>query len=371
MHVHDLMTFMNELAPLRLAESWDNVGLLIGDPSDSVHKILTCLTLTPEVADEAVTEGANLIIAHHPILFRPTKTIRADHPATNVAWKLARHGIAVISHHTAWDGAKDGANHFICNALGLRNIRPMSPATGPDCVKFVVFVPESEVEAVRQAAFSAGAGQIGNYAECSFISKGLGTFHAGEGTKPTIGQPGQRETTEEARLEIISHKSMQNRVLSAIRQAHPYEEPAIDIYPLAGVVNHANEGVGRIGNRPEPLTIKELASLAALTLFSRAVQISAPREDANRTYQTIAAACGAGDDLVDLALACGAEALVTGELRYHTILKAKEAGLATVLVGHHASERVSMEYLASIIQQKCPDLKVWASRSEHEPLVNA
>jgi dinuclear metal center YbgI/SA1388 family protein len=367
MQVADFMSLMNELAPLRLAETWDNVGLLLGDPAASAVRVLTCLTISPEVVEEALAEGVDLIIAHHPILFRGAKSIRADKPGHDLVWKLARHGVSVISHHTAWDSAKGGANWFIGNTLGLVDMKPMQPAAGPDCVKFVVFVPDPNLEQVRQAAFDAGAGQIGRYAECSFAGTGLGTFHGGEGTNPTIGLPGQRETAPEARLELITPKSLQQNVLQAIRKAHCYEEPAIDIYPLAGTAAVATDGVGRLGSLAQPESIEELAKTLASRLHSRAVQISL---SATMPVQKVAIACGAGDDLVDLAIRQQADLLVTGELRYHTVLKAREAGLATILVGHHASERASMDYLAEVLQQKCPDVTIRASKLEQEPLFN-
>ena len=367
MNVADFMKIMNELAPLRLAESWDNVGLLLGDPESHVGQVLTCLTVTPEVAQEAVAEGFNLIIAHHPILFRGAKSIRADRPGQDLVWKLARHGVSVISHHTAWDSSEGGANWFIANVLGLVDIAPMQPAASSGCVKFVVFVPEPNLEEVRQAAFDAGAGHIGRYAECSYAVPGTGTFHGGTGTSPTIGQPGQRETVEEFRLEVIARKSLQSQVLAAIRQAHCYEEPAIDIYELAGTGMKARDGVGRIGKLPHPTTISDVMRSLKMGLHSSAVQTSGM---ACREVKTIAIACGAGDDLVDLALAQKADLLVTGELRYHTVLKATDAGLAVVLVGHHASERASMDYLAEVLQQKCPDVIIRASQHELEPLRN-
>jgi len=365
--VADFMTIMDELAPLQLAESWDNVGLLLGDPAADVDRVLTCLTITPEVVEEVLANGVELVIAHHPILFRGAKSIRADRPGHDLVWKLARQGVSVISHHTAWDSAQAGANFFIGHVLGLVDIEPMQPSAGPECVKFVVFVPETNLEQVRQAAFDAGAGHIGRYAECSFAGIGLGTFHGGEGTNPTTGQPGQRETAAEARLEIIAPKPLQSKVMQTIRQAHCYEEPAIDVYPLAGTAATANDGVGRIGNLSQPQLIEDIAKRLKTGLNSGAVQVGSAD---SRPFRRIAIACGAGDDLVDLAIRQKANVLVTGELRYHTVLKAREAGLGTILVGHHASERASMDYLAEVLQKKCPDVIIRASIREQEPLRN-
>jgi putative NIF3 family GTP cyclohydrolase 1 type 2 len=176
MKLQQIMKLMDQIAPLRLAEAWDNVGLLLGDPTADISKVMTCLTLSSDVADEAVAEKADLVISHHPILFRPAKAIRADQPGTDIVWKLATRGVAVMSYHTAWDGAIDGANACIANALGLIGTGPIRSAAGPDCVKFVVFVSDDNLEFVRNAAFNAGAGQIGNYRECSFSTPGMGTL---------------------------------------------------------------------------------------------------------------------------------------------------------------------------------------------------
>lgn len=371
MKLQDLLRILDSIAPLRLAESWDNVGLLLGDPTAEIRNCMTCLTVTPEVATEAVSERADVIVSHHPILFRGAKSIRADAPGTDVVWKLARAGIAVISHHTGWDSASGGANECIARILGLQNIAPMRAAQGPECVKFVVFVPEGNLEAVRQSAFEAGAGHIGLYDECSFSHPGLGTFRGSEGTNPTIGKPGRREEAAERRLEIVCRKPLRSSVMAAIRAAHIYEEPAVDVYPLLDVALRSNEGVGRIGTAEEGVTIRQILRLAQDGLASSAVQVALPAGvPADAPAGRVAIACGAGDDLVDDALAARANVLVSGELRYHTVCRAVQAGLTTILVGHHASERMSMEHMARLLATAAGELRVWAARSENEPLIN-
>lgn len=371
MQLADLMRIMEEIAPLRLAENWDNCGLLLGDPAAEIRSVMTCLTLSQDVAEEALANRVDAIISHHPILFRPTKFIRADKPETSVAWRLARAGVAVVSHHTAWDGAISGANHMIAEVAGAVNIRPIQPAPARPCVKFVVFVPDENLEAVRQAAFHAGAGQIGLYDQCSYSHDGVGTFRGQKGASPAIGEVGNIEKVAEKRLEIISFKSLQEKVLAAIRQAHLYEEPAIDVYDLAGVASQASDGVGRVGDFSQAISIQEVAAKIGAGFHSAAMQISlADGAGLGQTVTKMAAACGAGDDLVDLALKAGAEVLITGELRFHTILKARDAGLSVILTGHYASERVSIEFLAGLLQKKCPELIVRASLAERDPLQN-
>ncbi len=371
MKLQELLRILDDIAPLRLAESWDNVGLLLGDPAAEVRSCMTCLTVTPEVAQEAVSQGADVIVSHHPILFRGAKSIRADVPGTDIVWNLARAGIAVVSHHTGWDSAKGGANDCIARALELKDVEPIRPVSGPECVKFVVFVPEENLEAVRQAAFEAGAGHIGLYDECSFSHPGVGTFRGSEGTNPAIGQPGRREEAAERRLEIICRKGLRFRVMAAIRAAHMYEEPAVDVYPLLEVALQSDAGVGRIGTASAGVSLRMLARLAQNGLASKAVQVAlaagvSPDDQADR----VAIACGAGDELLDDAVSAGAKVLVSGELRYHSICRAAQAGLSTILVGHHASERMSMETMSKVISAVAGELRVWAARSEREPLVN-
>jgi len=200
--VADLTRWLEAFAPSRLAESWDNVGLLWGDPAATVERVMTCLTVPPATAGEAIEQGVGLIVSHHPILFRAVKRIRADLPETGFLWRLARAGVAVASPHTAFDNTRDGINDLLCRTLGLVDVKPLRPASvaatgGPQSFKMVVFTPETDREAVLTAAFAAGGGRIGDYAECSFAIPGQGTFLGGESTNPTVGARGRREAVAE------------------------------------------------------------------------------------------------------------------------------------------------------------------------------
>ena len=193
--VADLTTWLEQFAPSRLAERWDNVGLLWGDPGAVVERVMTCLTVTPATAAEAIREQAALIISHHPILFRETKRIRADLPETGHLWQLARAGIAIASPHTAFDNTRDGINDILCQRLGLAEVAPLRPiifgaGAVPQSFKIVVFTPETERDAVSTAAFSAGAGRIGAYEQCSFAIPGEGTFFGTDDANPTVGERG-------------------------------------------------------------------------------------------------------------------------------------------------------------------------------------
>jgi dinuclear metal center YbgI/SA1388 family protein len=360
--VADVTRWLDDFAPGRLAESWDNVGLLWGDPAASIESVMTCLTVTAETANEAVRERAGLIVSHHPVLFRETKRIRADLPATAPLWSLGRAGVAVASPHTAFDSAEDGINQGLCRRLGLLDTTWLRPIAGPSTFKVVVFTPEADREAVASAAFATGAGRIGGYAECSFATPGEGTFLGGEDSNPTVGRTGVRETVAELRLEMVCPGDRLAAVLAAIRAAHSYEEPAVDVFPLNPPITN---GSGRIGRLAEPRTFGEFARSVARALGQATIQAAG---DTEAIVERVAVACGAGDDFLGDAVRQGAHVLLTGEARFHRALEARDAGVGLLVAGHYATERPGVEALAEKIARAFPDLLVWPSRDERDPL---
>ena len=361
--VADVARWLEGFAPSRLAESWDNVGLLWGDPHAPLERVMTCLTVTDESASEAVREGAGLIVSHHPILFRETKRIRSDLPGTAPLWKLARAGVAVASPHTAFDGAEDGINAGLCRRLGLAEAVPIRPAAGPAGFKVVVFTPEADREAVLAAAFEAGAGRIGDYAECSFATPGTGTFFGGESTDPSVGAKGRRESVAELRIEMVCPADRLASVLAAIRSRHSYEEPAIDVYPVQAAPSPV--GAGRIGRLEAPRTLGEFARSASAALGGVPLQVAG---DLGMAVERVAVSCGAGDDFLGDAVRLGAQVLLTGEARFHRALEARALGVGLIVAGHHATERPGVEDLADRIARAFPELVVWPSRDETDPL---
>ncbi len=361
--VAELVQWLEDFAPARLAEPWDNVGLLWGDPAASVGRLMTCLTVTRITAEEAVAEQAGLIVSHHPVLFRAVKRIRADLPATAPLWILARAGIAVASPHTAFDSTAAGINDGLCRRLGLVDVAALRPLAAPASYKIVVFTPEPDRQAVLAGAFEAGAGRIGAYTECSFAIPGQGTFFGTEATNPAVGRPGRRETAAELRLEIVCPPARLAAVLAAIRAHHSYEEPAIDVYPLHNPVS--NSGCGRIGDYGEARSLQEFAVFVSRALGHISVQMVG---DPRKLIRRAAVACGAGDDFLGDAVQAGADVLLTGEARFHRALEAESLDLALVLAGHHATERPGVEELAERIALAFPDLTVWPSQQERDPL---
>ena len=361
--VDEISRWLERFAPLALAESWDNVGLLWGDRTSPVERLMTCLTVTPESADEAIAERAGLIVTHHPILFRPVQKITADRPEGAMLWRLARAGVAVYSPHTAFDNAEHGINAGLADRLGLLDVQALRPAKASNGYNVVVFAPATDRQSILDAVFNAGAGRIGDYEQCSFTTGGQGTFFGTEGTNPAVGRAGRRESVREWKIEVVCPANSLSNVLAAIRQAHSYEEPAIDVFPLHLIPS--GPGVGRVGCLADSASLAEFAAQVRVALGCGPLQVVG---ELDRPIQRVAIGCGAGDDFIEDAARAGADALLTGEVRFHQALAAKAKRLSLVLVGHYASERPGVEDLAGRIGRAFPSLTVWASGRERDPI---
>ena len=325
---------------------------------------MTCLTVTPDVVEEAVRERANLIVSHHPVLFRGAKKLTTATPDGKLLLPLARAGVAVYSPHTAFDNCPGGINDILCRRLGVVNPVPLRSRDAARQCKLVAFVPDSDLGKVSDALFAAGAGVIGQYTECSFRLAGKGTFFATDATNPTVGQKGRREDVDEWRLEVVVPERLVASVVAAMRKAHSYEEPAFDVYPLKPL---AAGGEGRLGELANPATLGELADRAKRELKAASVQVVG---DLSQSVRKIALACGAaGEFLVD-SIRSNADLFLTGELRFHDALTARDSGLGLILPGHYATERPAVEELAAKLAADWPGLAAWASRSERDPLAS-
>lgn len=360
--VADLAAYLEQFAPPGLAAEWDNVGLLLGDPALPVERILTCLTITPDVVAEATTARVNLIVSHHPILFRGAKQLVANRGDGSIVWPLARAGIAVYSPHTAFDNCPGGINDILCRRLGILNPQPLRPCDAAREFKLIVFVPDSDLAKVSDAVFEAGAGHIGKYEQCSFRLAGTGTFFGTDETNPTVGRKGRREDVNEFRLEVVVPEAKLAAVVKAMRAAHSYEEPAFDIYPLKP---GTSGGSGRIGELAAPTTLGEFASLAKLALNAGFLQVVG---DAVKPVQKIALACGAAGEFLSDSIRAKADVFVTGEMRFHDALAARATGIGVLIPGHYATERPAIEELATKLAADWPDLTVWASKAERDPI---
>jgi len=360
--VRDMTEFLRRFAPPGIAADWDNVGLLLGDSSATVRRVMTCLTVVPDVVAEAVEEKAELIVSHHPVLFRGAKRLSGDTPEGRLLMPLLRAGIAVYSPHTAFDNTAGGINDLLAGKLGLGDVRALRPKPGAAAVKLVVFVPEKDLAAVSDAVFAAGAGQIGEYRECGFRIQGTGTFFGGEATNPTVGQKGRREEVAELRLEVVCPENRIDAVVAAMRKAHSYEEPAFDVYPLRAA---PGPGEGRIGELTKATTLQEFARRVKKLLPTRVVQVVG---EADQPMRRVAIVCGAGGEMLNDAIRAKADVFLTGEARFHDAWTARAAGVALVLPGHHATERPGVEDLARRLGEAFTGVTAWPSRREDDPI---
>jgi dinuclear metal center YbgI/SA1388 family protein len=361
--VASICSYLDRFAPPDLAAEWDNVGLLLGDEAAEARRLLTCLTVTPAVVAEAVAEKADLIVAHHPILFRGAKRLSTAAAEGRLLWPLARAGIAVYSPHTAFDNTTGGINDALASRLGLANVTPLRWHDGERRCKVVVFVPDSDLQKVSDAMFAAGAGVIGQYEQCSFRIAGTGTFFGTESTNPTVGTKGRREDVSEWRLEVVCPEAILPGVLTAMRSAHSYEEPAFDVYPLKPLPGPGGEG--RVGELPAAVPLSELAATVKRGLSAGAVQVVG---DGERMVKRVAIACGAAGEFLGDAVKANADVFLTGEMRFHDYLRAEAQGIALVLPGHYATERPAVEELAGRLAKEFTELTVWASRGERDPV---
>lgn len=358
--VANIAAFMERFAPLRLAAEWDNVGLLLGDNDAPVQGVMTCLTVTPESADEAIADGAHLIVAHHPILFRGEKRLTSSTPEGRMIYRLARAGIAVYSPHTAFDNTAGGINDILARRLKLTQVRPLQALDEPRHCKIAVFVPEADLARVSDALFAAGAGVIGQYSQCSYRLSGVGTFFGSDAANPTVGQKGRREEVNEWRLEVLCPEEKVNDAVRAVRQAHSYEEPAFDVVALRP--DPGKLGIGRMGELPSDMPLADFARIVSQSLKTAGTHVVGDRD---RMVRRVAIVCGAGGELIGRAVG-KADVLLTGEARFHDCLAAQSRGLALVLPGHYATERCGVEELAQLLAAQFPDAKVWASKREQD-----
>jgi len=361
--VHEVCRYLHEVAPLSLAEDWDNVGLLLGDESADVVRVITCLTLTPDVAEEAIAAGARLIVTHHPILFKPVKKLTSSTSEGRMLLKLMRHGIAVYSPHTAYDNSASGINQQLAELLELTDIAPLRPRCAGEQFKLVTFVPEGQLDAVRRAIWDAGAGVIGHYRECSFNLRGFGTFYGSDESNPAVGEAGRLEQVDEIRIEVVCPAKQLDQAVTALRNAHPYEEPAIDVFPLKAQPD--GSGSGRYGKLRQPISLAELNQIVRDRLRQPQLQFVGPL---STKIEKLGIACGAAAEFLRDAHRAGCQALLTGEARFHACLEARDLGIAMILPGHYATERPAMETLATRLRDRFPGLIASPSDKEHDPV---
>lgn len=348
MKLKQLVSFLDSIAPPHLAEPWDNVGLLAGDPEQPVRGVHVAFALTGDVIAAAASAGCDVIVSYHPPVLQPIRKLTAPSPL----FAAVRRRMAVYSPHTAWDAADGGASDVLADILGLVRRRPLRPRAAGPCCKLVVFVPPDAADRVAAALFAAGAGRIGNYSCCSFRSPGVGTFFGEQGARPAVGQAMRPERVDELRLETILPVERIDAAIAAIRASHPYEEPAFDLIQLH---SPPGGGMGRIGDLPEPMSRRKLLKHIAHAMDTEDLLLAGP---ASGVVGRCACAAGPSDDLIDDAIARGAEFFLTGEVRYPAALRAAEAGMTVAAVLGAVSEKPIVWRLRERLMAAFPDLLV-------------
>ena len=369
--IQGLCDAMEEIAPTKFAAPWDNAGLLLGEPSWRIRKVLLTIDLTLDVLQEAVKLGCQAILSYHPPLFKPVKRMVLDHrQQEGVAAIALASRIAVYSPHTALDAAPGGTNSVIADLCGLKESTSLMPADDPDKKnKIVTFVPPRDLEKVADALYAAGAGVIGEYTHCSYQLRGMGTFFGKEGANPTVGRKGRLESVDEVRLEVVCPASKIESAIAALRSAHPYEEPAFDVYLLYASAK-PEWGMGRRGILPKPQRLGDLASLLKRRTNSSHVSIVG---DPKTIVDRVLIVVGSAGDLpfphlkTETRNSKLAPVVITGEVRHHDALAYQRQGACAIALGHWASERPILAPLAARLKQMLPGIQFSVSKKDADP----
>jgi len=358
--VRDIADAMNHWAPQGYAFDWDSVGLQCGHPDAEITKILTCLTPSEEALKAAKKAKAEMVVAHHPLIFRPLKHLRENSPAVRLALDYAAAKVACFTAHTNLDVVRGGVSYVLAEALGLQQPRVLFPSEHVEQLKLVVFVPETHMHILRDAIAQAGGGVIGNYTHCSYSSPGKGTFMPGAGAQPFLGNVGEVNEERERRFETLVPAARIDRVLRAMRDVHPYEEPAYDLVPLKNI--NPDIGLGVRGELPEPVAPQEFAGQIRQALPSPGVRWV---DGKKKTIQRIAVLGGSGGS--DIArVPHDVDAYVTGDVKYHDADLARARGLHVFDAGHVATEVGIAPVVAEYLKGRIKGLKT-AVYTEPEP----
>lgn len=347
-----IISLFEQWAPKSLAVEGDSVGLQIGTLNKPVSKVLVTLDVNPKVVQEAIELGCELIIAHHPPIFRGMKNMRTDLPQGKLIEQLIKHDIAVYAAHTNLDIATGGVNDLLANVLQLENVEILEQTTAEKLMKLAVFTPKESTEQVRAALASAGAGQIGDYTDCSFISQGEGRFKPSERADPYIGKANELAIVEEDKVEVVFPVSIKNRVLKALLTTHPYEEPAYDLFLLNTEVNE--KGLGRVGTLSNPIMLSEYAQTVKQQLQVPFVRVVG---ELDKPVQKVAVLGGDGNKYIQTAKRAGADVFITGDMYFHVAQDAEAIDLAVIDPGHHI-EQIMKTGVADYMNATCNGKKI-------------
>lgn len=361
MKIKTILAVLEEMAPLAYAESFDNVGLLVGNQNESCTGVLVCHDALETVIDEAVAKNCNLVVCFHPILFSGLKKITGKNYVERSIIKAIKNDIAIYAVHTALDNHQNGVNKIFCDALGLKNTKILIPKQ--DFIqKLVTFTVPENADLLRNALFDAGAGKIGNYENCSFNSTGIGTYKGNENSNPVIGNKFELTRSEELKIEVTFEKHLQRNILKALFENHIYEEVAYEIYNLHN--SHQNIGLGMIGELDE-----EMSELSFLQMVKTKMQAEAIRHSSflNKKIKKVAVLGGSGSEAISKAIQAGADAFLTADLKYHQFYEA-ENQILLADVGHFESERYTKNYIVDYLTKKMPNFAIILSEENTNPV---
>lgn len=361
MKLSQLTAYLESLAPLAYQEDYDNAGLIVGRPDQEVSQALISLDCTEAVVDEAIIHNCQVIISHHPIVFRGLKKFNSKTYVERVVEKAIRNNIALYAIHTNLDNVLPGVNAKICATLGLQNCRILAPKHNL-LKKLITYVPHSHADAVRDALFEAGAGHIGNYSEVSFNANGTGTFKANENATPFVGETGKRHREEEIRVETIYPAIAESKILMALILAHPYEEVAYDLYPMTN--QNQQVGSGMVGELEQPMDEETFLYHIKEKMHTHVIRHTA---FTGKHIKKIAVCGGAGSFLLNYAIGAGADVFITADYKYHEFFDA-EGKLMIADIGHFESEQFTQQLLYEIIKKKFSNFAVRLTEVNTNPV---
>jgi dinuclear metal center YbgI/SA1388 family protein len=361
MQIKELVNYLESIAPLSYQEDYDNSGLIVGNAEQQVSAALISLDCTEEIIDEAIRKGCNLVISHHPIVFRGLKRFNGNTYVERAVMKAIKNDIALYAIHTNFDNVLKGVNAKLCEVIGLTNCSILSPKTSL-LQKLVTYCPIAVAEEVRSALFAAGAGNIGNYSECSFNTDGSGTFKAGENTNAFVGEKGIRHREAETCIEVIYPKHLERQILVALHVAHPYEEVAFEHYPISNRFQEV--GSGMIGSLSQEMDERDFLVNVKSKLGARVVRHTALR---NKKVKRVAVCGGAGGFLLQQAINAGADVFITADYKYHEFFDADKK-IVIADVGHFESEQFTQQLLLELITEKFPNFALHLTAQSTNPI---
>lgn len=359
--IKEIAEYLETVAPLALQESYDNAGVIVGDLSAKVSSALVTIDVTEEVVEEAIAKNAGIIIAHHPVIFSGLKKLTGRNYVERTVIKAIKNDIAIYAAHTNLDAISGGVNSKICEKLGLLNCRFLQPVHG-SLRKLVTFIPYEAADKVREAVFSAGAGNIGNYDSCGYNIEGTGSFRGGESSNPYVGKRGEVHYEKEIRFETIFPRWKQDKIITALIGSHPYEEVAYDIYPLEN--SYEKAGMGMIGELAEPMAETDFLAMLEKRLQTGCIRHTALR---NKQVAKVAVCGGSGSFLISDAIAANADFFVTADVKYHQFFDA-ENKIVIADIGHYESEQFTKEIFYELLTKKFTNFAVRFSEVNTNPV---